>query len=250
MDKRLSIITIGIDNYDEIINTCKSVDNQSELPYEHIIIATFKDNLLLDKLQFECKKIYRIFIFNKDKSLYNAMNLGIINANGKYILFLNSGDLFYTNYAISKFYQKQNGKSVIIFRSIQTYDNLKFIRKKLRYINDLKLMPAHQSFIAPIDIIKSNNIYFNENNLISADAEWMQCILNHTDCKIIPFIFSEFKLGGLSNMPTLKTIFIKYNQNSFKTFLNEIIKFIIKNIFGYKTMLILTAKKNNYLIKK
>ena len=94
----LSIVTINYNNKKGLAKTIESVTNQEFKDFEWIIVdggstdesvALIQDNLThIDYLVSE-----------KDQGIYDAMNKGIKAASGDYILFLNSGDYFYTNEA-------------------------------------------------------------------------------------------------------------------------------------------------------
>jgi GT2 family glycosyltransferase len=91
----LSIITICFNNLQEVLNTCKSVDEQTILPFEHLIINGSTSNEIKD--YFSNKKIapYRKIINEKDEGIADAFNKGIKKATGDIILLLNSGDCLY-----------------------------------------------------------------------------------------------------------------------------------------------------------
>lgn len=87
----LSIITINYNDAIGLEKTIKSVISQSFHDFEYIII----DGGSLDESkkvieQYQTKLNY--WVSEKDNGIYNAMNKGIIKAQGKYCLFLNSGD--------------------------------------------------------------------------------------------------------------------------------------------------------------
>lgn len=90
---KLSIITINRNNEDGLRETIKSVLNQTNNNYQYIIIdGDSIDNSVEVLKQNENNITY--WISEPDKGIYDAMNKGIIKAEGEYILFLNSGDIF------------------------------------------------------------------------------------------------------------------------------------------------------------
>ncbi|HLF45166.1 MAG TPA: glycosyltransferase [Chitinophagaceae bacterium] len=100
METTLSVITICYQNPDELISTCNSVDKQSRLPDEHLIIDGSADNHIINWLNNTAQPPYRKWIHEEDKGIADAFNKGIKNATGHLIHFLNSGDSYYDPGAI------------------------------------------------------------------------------------------------------------------------------------------------------
>ena len=93
----LSIITINYNNAEGLIKTLKSVLNQTYTAFEHIIVdGASADNAVEIIQQYEkdatARGIKVVWVSEKDKGIYNAMNKGIKMASGEYIQILNSGD--------------------------------------------------------------------------------------------------------------------------------------------------------------
>ena len=89
--KKISIITINLNNKLGLERTLHSVIEQTFSDYEFIVIdgdSTDGSKVLLNQF----KKHFRHCVSEKDSGIYNAMNKGIQLASGNYFLFLNSGD--------------------------------------------------------------------------------------------------------------------------------------------------------------
>lgn len=89
---RLSIITINRNDAQGLERTLRSVwEKQSFKDFEHIIIdGASSDNSISVIEKYESRLTY--WISEPDNGVYNAMNKGIVRAQGEYLLFLNSGD--------------------------------------------------------------------------------------------------------------------------------------------------------------
>lgn len=90
---KLSIITICLNNLEELKRTVASVLQQTCKEFEYIII----DGGSTDGCKEYIEGLAGVsqWISEPDKGIYNAMNKGIRIAGGEYVLFLNSGDELY-----------------------------------------------------------------------------------------------------------------------------------------------------------
>jgi glycosyltransferase involved in cell wall biosynthesis len=91
----ISVITINYNNRDGLQRTLESVTGQAFKDFEYIVIdgaSTDGSSELLEKYHDRISKV----ISEPDKGVYDAMNKGITAANGEYLQFLNSGDVFFS----------------------------------------------------------------------------------------------------------------------------------------------------------
>ena len=110
----ISIITITYNAAKELPPTMKSVAQQNWKDFEHIIIdGASTDNTLEVARQFHSPNL-RI-ISEPDNGLYDAMNKGLRNAQGKYVLFLNAGDAFHNADVLLKYAEACKTDADIIF---------------------------------------------------------------------------------------------------------------------------------------
>ncbi len=91
MNPLLTIITINLNNATGLSRTVQSVVNQNYIDFEYIIIDGGSTDNSVDVINKYRDKINH-WVSEPDKGIYNAMNKGIQQANGAYLLFLNSGD--------------------------------------------------------------------------------------------------------------------------------------------------------------
>ncbi len=90
--KKLTIITITLNDMDNLIKTVNSIIPQMCEDIEYIIIdggstdgtIHYLDSLKLERLRIICEK---------DSGIYNAMNKGLRYAIGEWVLYINSGDV-------------------------------------------------------------------------------------------------------------------------------------------------------------
>jgi glycosyltransferase involved in cell wall biosynthesis len=97
----ISIITINYNNAIGLKRTFQSVFNQTSKDFEYLVIDGHSNdeskNIIL---QSETKIHYSIS--EPDKGIYDAMNKGIRQAKGQYLLFLNSGDTLHNELVMEK----------------------------------------------------------------------------------------------------------------------------------------------------
>ena len=88
---KLSIITINKNNALGLAKTCLSVVTQTYKDFEWLIIDGASSDNSVDIIKQYSENI-NFWISEPDSGIYNAMNKGIKQAVGEYLLFLNSGD--------------------------------------------------------------------------------------------------------------------------------------------------------------
>ncbi len=85
----------------DLQSTCASVDAQTLLPFEHLIINGSTQKDIEEWLDNYPQPVYRRWINEGDKGISDAFNKGINHANGDIIHLLNSGDLYFSNQVLS-----------------------------------------------------------------------------------------------------------------------------------------------------
>ena len=90
---KISVITVVYNGALTLSDNIKSVNNQTYSNIEHIFIDGLSTDNSLKIIKSESKREHK-FISELDNGIYDAMNKGIKIANGDFILFLNSDDIF------------------------------------------------------------------------------------------------------------------------------------------------------------
>lgn len=119
---KLSIITICFNNLQEVLDTCKSVDEQSIPPFEHLIINGSTEDTIEKYFETKDNILYRKVFNEKDNGIADAFNKGIKKTSGDVILLLNSGDLLYDQNVIK-----------IVLEKFDADKNLMWLHGKYRY---------------------------------------------------------------------------------------------------------------------
>lgn len=155
-----TVITVVFNSQNSIEKTIESVLNQSFTNYEYIIIDGGSTDLTINILNKNSKRINKI-ISEKDKGIYDAMNKGITLARGKWINFLNAGDVFTdtdtllnTSIAIEK-----NNTCNLFYINFIVNDRLYTPLLNLRYL--LNNMICHQSLFYHYSLFSKYNFDIN-----------------------------------------------------------------------------------------
>ena len=98
----LSIITVNHNNLEGLKKTLDSVLEQTYSPIEYIVIDGGSTDGSKAYLEAQQKRI-DYWVSEPDTGIYHAMNKGVKIAKGDYVLFLNSGDTFYSQESLSHF---------------------------------------------------------------------------------------------------------------------------------------------------
>lgn len=91
---KYSIITINYNNKDGLHYTIKSIISQTYTDYEFIVIDGGSTDGSIDVIE-EFSNHITYWISEKDNGVYHAMNKGVAQAHGEYMIFMNSGDCFH-----------------------------------------------------------------------------------------------------------------------------------------------------------
>lgn len=105
--KKVSVITINYNNKAGLLKTVKSVISQSYPDFEYIIIDGGSTDGSLEVVREYSDKI-DYWSSEPDEGIYNAMNKGIVKANGEYLIFMNSGDSFHSPDVLSRIFPLYN----------------------------------------------------------------------------------------------------------------------------------------------
>ena len=119
---KLSIITICFNNLEEVLDTCRSVDEQTIPPFEHLIINGSTDDAIEKYFESNKNIPYRKILNERDRGIADAFNKGIGKSSGGVILLLNSGDLLYDKNTIK-----------IVREKFDADKNLMWLHGKYRY---------------------------------------------------------------------------------------------------------------------
>jgi glycosyltransferase involved in cell wall biosynthesis len=212
-----SIITPTFNSENKILKHIYSINQQTFKNFEQLFIDNLSTDRTLDLIQKFSKNNFRI-ISEKDSGIYNAMNKGINNSVGEYLLFLNSDDWIESNTleVIDLFIKENNYPDVV-------YGNANFYYKdiyKFKKNASIKNICRNNNIFHSSTYIKRkvfNVLKYNENFKISSDyVFFLELYKNNFIFKKINMNISNISLGGASSNLLISArefyqIQIKYN---------------------------------------
>jgi putative colanic acid biosynthesis glycosyltransferase len=206
----LSIITINYNNLNGLKNTYLSIFEQSENKnFEWVVIDGNSSDGSIEFINTQKTNFNRFILSEIDNGIYDAMNKGVMNAKGEYLLFLNSGDTFFNSNSIATiFYELENHVNVDLFLFGFEYD------RNLRYARPLfwrfwSLPTSHQSMLYNKSLLKSN-LYSLEYRLAGDLDHFLRIIEKKIKvCNIKKYLIKNEPYGSNENLEELKKEYIK-----------------------------------------
>jgi glycosyltransferase involved in cell wall biosynthesis len=236
---KLSIVTINWNNGAGLKKTIDSVIAQSFKEIEYIIVdGASTDNS--PNIIEEYRAQVDIAISEPDNGIYNAMNKGLAKANGEYIMFLNSGDIFYSTDVLEKLFNEITdeyyfyGNIVVVDQSqkkiyLPSVERIFFAE---RYQHNLPMQPA---FFAKRHLVKEFG-GFDEQYKIIADVALIAKICNlNLKYKYINIPVTLFDYHGISSQKENQQKIYKERQHfvksSFPQYLDDFESLYKRNFF-------------------
>lgn len=201
---KISLITISFNSEDSILETFKSVKNQSFKDYKYLLIDGGSEDgtLTIAKNQDHISKI----VSEPDNGIYDALNKGIKNSTGEIIGFLNSDDAFYDENSLQQIFDTFDDNTDCVFGDLIYTDKNEKVKRVWRGSKFKKgsfkkgWMPAHPTFYCRRSVYEKFGLY-DGSYKIAGDFELMLRFLekHNLRSKYIPKILVNMKVGGASN---------------------------------------------------
>ena len=205
---KISIISICYNCKNEMERTIKSVISQTYSNIEYVVIdGGFTDGTA--EIIAKYSSDISIFVSEKDKGIYDAMNKGLKLSSGNYVWFINGGDTVFDENTVANIMSKCNDED-IIYGDCMFFDEngndidlrTNILKKDLpsrlnKYTFFYGSNISHQSFIAKKDLAPQFNIALNQ----VADLDWMIEIMKASKSSLlINAPISRFLAGGTSTL--------------------------------------------------
>jgi hypothetical protein len=262
----ISIITLNKNDHLKFLKTLRSIEIQKiNFGIEWIIVdgsdqKIYKKNQEIIRRKFLIKKDFHINHINSKrlniKGIYPCMNYGKSIAKGTFIIYLNSGDIFFNHNSLNTFFENSiniRTEKSLIFGQANIVANKKinwlFPGKKLKNINIwLKFFePNHQAMLISNNL--ANEYNFSTKYNIIGDGYWKRRILSKaTKVVYVKKPLVKFFLDGVSSSKPSKKNLNNLIKNKNISILRKLI-FIIKYFFPTKlfSLYYLMQKYKSYI---
>tara|TARA_B100001059_G_C17802275_1_gene566922 strand:- start:839 stop:1645 length:807 start_codon:yes stop_codon:yes gene_type:complete len=260
---KVTIIVVSLNTKKDFIKTIHSIKNQRFKNYEIIIV----DGKSIDGTVEEIKKIKNKktrYIIEKDKGIYDAMNKGIRMSKGNWIIFMNSGDIFYNQNVLKNiFLQKINNYDILYGDTLINNNFFNYRVKAQNFSKKTVLMPfCHQSSVVKKKLLLKFNFLLKYR--ISSDFDFfIKSFMSGFSFYNLNMIISKISSKGISdiernqvyneNMNIIRAnnykifLILKIFLYKFLNFFKNLIRFVLPNSL---ILIILKLKYNKFLIQK
>lgn len=197
---RLSVITVNFNDCSGLERTLQSAAAQAcRGEFEHIVVDGGSTDGSADLLQRSGGSALK-WVSEKDGGIYEAMNKGVRMSSGDYLLFLNSGDVFFDGDSLASALPLLDGTDLVIGR-------LKFAGTGCLFPSGMDLtlgyfytssLPHGATFIKR-DLLERRP--YDESFKIVSDWKFFIQSLIFDNCtyKYIDVMVSVFESGGISS---------------------------------------------------
>ena len=199
---KYSIITINYNNGKELCRTIECVINQTFRDVEYIIIDGGSTDESVEIISQHAENI-DFWISERDLGVYNAMNKGLKHAHGEYVIFMNSGDSFYSPNVIKEI-DNQIGDSDILFGNVcnsasgKVYGGVK-AGCEVTFLTLKKEILCHQGTFYRRAIFERHP--YDESLKLIADwkVNVQAIVFDNCKVKVVDTIIANYDLTGMSS---------------------------------------------------
>jgi glycosyltransferase involved in cell wall biosynthesis len=217
---KITVITINYNNKLGLEKTFFSVCNQSNKDFEFIVIdggSSDGSNKVIEDYQNEIT----YWVSENDNGIYHAMNKGIKQATGDFLIFMNSGDVFYNETIIDALVNQLKDTDEILYGDV-LLRNEKMNTERIQKHPE-KLIFSYfynQTICQQACLIKRSLFdavfYFNEHYRISSDWEFLiyAIYIKKVQIRKIDLLISIYDTTGISGSSDFRGISAKEREQT------------------------------------
>ncbi len=214
---RFTVVTITYNAERVLGRTLDSVLAQTYEGVEHLIIDGASTDGTLTMVEAykrqsdESASAHKVIIQSEpDRGIYDAMNKGLTQASGDYIVFMNAGDFFPAADTLEQVVRRCRLTELPTAEwPAVLYGNTDIVDAEGRYLHPRRLQPpeqltwrsfrmgmvvCHQAFYARTDIAK--NTQYDTRYRFSADVDWCIRIMRESDRMGLPLCNTEMVVAN------------------------------------------------------
>jgi glycosyltransferase involved in cell wall biosynthesis len=220
MNIKLSIITINYNNLDGLQRTVESVVNQTWAAFEYIVIDGGSTDGSVAYIERQSEHI-DYWVSEPDNGIYNAMNKGIRMATGEYLLFLNSGDSFFSSMILEQNYESITLQDIIYFNLNVVDGNTIFLKKypdQLSFSYFTKDTLPHPATFIKASLFSKLGMYDESLQIVSDWKFFIESICKF-NCSYLRVdeTLATFYLDGVSSDSQNKVLIFEEKQKVLKS---------------------------------
>lgn len=225
---KLSIITINYNNGVGLLQTIQSVLAQTVQDFEYIIIdgnSSDESKLIIEQ---HANKL-TAWVSEPDRGIYHAMNKGIQQASGTFLLFLNSGDMLKDNSALERASCHLNEADIVYSDLEVITDQGSHIQKhydRLSFQYFLKASLPHPASFIKKSLFVRHGLY-DESLKICADWKFFTEVIcrQNASYKHIDDVWSTHFANGISSLKENRSLILeerrRYLNEAFSVFMSD-----------------------------
>ncbi|MBN2568719.1 MAG: glycosyltransferase [Deltaproteobacteria bacterium] len=224
MQDKVTIITVTYNDAGNLLKTIDSVVSQTYKNKEYIVIDGGSGDGTRELLT-KYDSVIDNWVSEPDEGIFHAMNKGSQKATGEWIIFLNSGDVFFNDHVLEDIYSKAVPANIDVIYGDAVYFYGEMRYKEFRKAGDLRyfwkgLMTSHQSFFLRRKIME--RYQFDLRYKVAADFYYLYALyMNQGLFRHIPLYVSLVDTTGVSNNgKMIRSVFehwcviCKYHRNN------------------------------------
>ncbi len=223
MGIKISVITINLNNLIGLKHTFESVINQDFPEIEFLIIDGESTDGSKEFIEENSEKT-DFWLSEKDLGIYHAMNKGIKNSSGDYLIFLNSGDFFSGADSISKLISNSKGEDLIYGNLMIQESKNSWVKKYPQSLNFryfyFESLP-HPACLISRKLFDQHGLY-DTSLKIASDWKFFLLSVAKYNCtyKYVDLEISTFSFDGLSSKKENKVILENERRVTLKKYFN------------------------------
>ena len=212
MKNKISIITINYNDAEGLRKTLASVASQTYTDIEHIIVDGASTDGSVDVIrEYETinlsstNPIRIVWVSEKDKGIYDAMNKGVSISSGEYLLFLNGGDIMASDTVVENVLSYLTDTDYIIGRSYFSKDGKRCGASPLLSEKDMSMYYMYLHGINHQSAFIRRNLLIDTpyDTSVRISADWLffvqTIVMQSAIVKFVDLFFSDFDLTGVSS---------------------------------------------------